>query len=84
MKSRNINFAICFIALIPVSYSSYAAPENLDELQLRKARQSTNTFYQGADSSSSHFFQSMTLNYTDVAYGTEVWRITNTPNSHGL
>src|SRR5208282_4815067 len=60
------------------SFTCWASLENLDEINNRKARQSTNTFYSGEESSAPYYRQPMTLRYADITTGAEVWRMSTT------
>lgn len=58
--------------------------ENLDEvINVRKARQSTNTFYSGEAASPTYYWQPQTLMYKDVTNNREVWKISNTRSGAG-
>ena len=61
------------------------APENLDEIFLRKERLSQVTWGPSLleDISNNYTWQPETLQYRDVITGNEVWRFSNTPNTLG-
>lgn len=58
-----------------------AALENLDQMEIRKARKTTNQFYSGESGSNGYLWQPQTLCYTDITTGHEVWVMTNTDNA---
>lgn len=82
---RAFQFAIT-ITLIPLFLLPpvAAAVENLDEMVLRKSRQTTNTFYSGESTSSPYVWNPMTMMYYDVTTGAELWKFTNFgPTNYG-
>ena len=59
--------------------SGFSASENLDELAARKARLATATWGKSVlENPSTLVWQPETLQYTDIATGREVWRLTST------
>lgn len=52
--------------------------ENLDQIFIRKSRQSANTFYSGEAAFTPYYWQPQTFVYSDVTTGREVWKLSNT------
>lgn len=63
---------------------AYAAVENLDEMERRKARRATHTYYSGASIENDWERQPETFMYTDIKTGHEVWVLSSTPNNSNI
>lgn len=72
------------ITSLVIAHPAFAAIENLDEMDARKARRATNTYYSGESSSNGWNRQSESLMYTDTRTGNEVWVLSNTPNKSNI
>lgn len=71
-----------FLVLLPAI--SPASIENLDELETRKARRYTHTYYSGESASNGWNRQSESLGYLDMRTGHEVWVLSNTKNRSNI
>ena len=69
---------VTILALLFASLPALAL-EELNELEARTSRRSTNTLYTG-ETGSSYSWQPQTVMYVDTTTGAEVWRITNMEN----
>lgn len=76
-------FRIAF-AILLIAPSAYAAIENLDEMETRKARRATNTFYHGASAGNNLVRQPQSLMYSDTRTGHEVWVLSNNNNQANI
>ncbi|MBV5329100.1 MAG: hypothetical protein JZU65_15980 [Chlorobium sp.] len=72
------------IIFLLIAAEGHAALENLDQMDARKARRATNTFYSGESSSNNWTSQPESLIYNDVVTGKEVHVLTNTPNRSNI
>lgn len=83
MPKNSVIKIIIFISCLSYIFAvpCFAAPENLDEMELRKARKNVNIFYSGESKTNAYLWQPMTLCYTDITSGHEVWVMTNTDNA---
>src|SRR5208337_4604092 len=73
---RSLWMTVFLVTLMP--FQCFGATENLDEMANRISRiGTTNTFsYQYMENAGNHYlWQPETLRYSDVLYGTEVWKI---------
>ncbi|MEI8360547.1 MAG: hypothetical protein WCG01_00200 [bacterium] len=79
---KKITILFLIIMLFAWPNFSLAASENLDETVARKSRHASviwdNTILE--DPSNAYIWQPETLSYKDVLYGSEVWKLTNTPS----
>lgn len=69
-----ITITLILLFLLPLVS---AAVENLDEMVLRKSRQTTNTWYSGESATSPYLWNPQSFMYYDVTTGAEVWKYTN-------
>lgn len=72
------------IVLSFIAIDSHAAIQDLDEIDARKARRATNTFYTGESVDNNWTSQPESLVYNDVGTGKEVHILTSTPNKSNL
>lgn len=85
IKNHHLYFS--FIStLFLVTTSAIGATEDLDQMMLRKARQSTAVWNHNIleNPSRYHYWQPESFVYQDISTGTEVWRISNTPGRLNL
>ena len=78
-----ISAAVIISALIsPIL--GHTSVENLDEMETRKARRATNTFYHGASAGNNWVRQPQSLMYSDTRTGHEVWVLSNNNNQANI